>query len=107
MAKRDKRKGYLRPYVKGSWVPIEDDLILSNAFRCLQPSAVILLLHLHRIDKMLAWKGGDNYGGEFNMTFTEAETLGLSRGTIMRAVQDLASPYRYSAGAGDGQDAAS
>ncbi|MDD2736275.1 MAG: hypothetical protein PHF56_20275 [Desulfuromonadaceae bacterium] len=91
MARRDKKRGFLRPYVKGSWVPIEDDLILSNAFRGLQPSAAILLLHLHRIDKVLAWKEGDSYGGEFNMTFTEAETLGLSRGTTMRAVQDLAS----------------
>ena len=90
MARKDKKRGFLRPYVKGSWVPIEDDLLLSNAFRDLQPSAVILLLHLHRIDKMLAWKGGDTYGGGFNMTFTEAETLGLSRGTMMRAVQDLA-----------------
>ena len=90
MARRDKKRGYLRSHVKGSWLPIEDDLLLSNAFRELQPSAVILLLHLHRIDKMLAWKGGDSYGGEFNLTFTEAEKLGLSRGTTMRAVQDLA-----------------
>ena len=90
MARRDKKKGYLRPYVKGSWTAVEDDLLLSNAFRDLQPSAVILLLHLHRIEKMLAWKCGDAYGGEFNLTFTEAETLGLSRGTMMRAVQDLA-----------------
>jgi len=89
MARRDKKKGYLRPYVKGSWVPIEDDLLLSNAFRDLQPSAVIMLLHLLRVDKMLAWKGGDSYQGEFNLTFTEAEKLGLARATTMRAVQDL------------------
>jgi len=87
---RKKSKGYLRPYVKGSWVPIEDDLLLSTAFRNLQPSAVILLIHFHRIDKMLAWKNGETYSGEFNLTFSEAETLGLSRGTTMRAVQDLA-----------------
>jgi hypothetical protein len=90
MARRDKKRGFLRPYVKGSWVPIEDDLLLSTAFRNLQPSAAILLLHLHRIDKKLAWMGGDSYCGEFNLTFSEAETLGLSRGTMMRAVQDLA-----------------
>ena len=89
MARRDKKRGFLRPYVKGSWLAIEDDLMLSNAFRDLQPSAVILLLHLHRIDKVLAWKSGDAYSGEFNLTFTEAETLGLSRGTTMRAVRDL------------------
>ena len=89
MARRSRKKGFLRPYVKGSWVPIEDDLLLSNAFRDLQPSAVILLLHLHRIDKVLAWKGGDGYNDEFNLTFTEAERLGLSRATTMRAVQDL------------------
>jgi hypothetical protein len=89
MGRRDRKKGFLRPYVKGSWVPIEDDLLLSNAFRDLQPSAVILLLHLHRIDKVLSWKGGDSYSGEFNLTFSEAETLGLARATTMRAVQDL------------------
>lgn len=89
MRRRNRKKGFLRPYVKGSWVPIEDDLLLSNAFRDLQPSAVILLLHVHRIDKMLAWKNGDSYAGEFNLTYSEAETLGLSRATTMRAVQDL------------------
>jgi hypothetical protein len=90
MARGVRKKSYMRPYVKGSWVPIEDDLLLSNAFRDLQPSAVILLLHLHRIDKVLAWKGGDSYSSEFNLTFTEAEKLGLARGTMMRAVQELA-----------------
>jgi len=89
MARRGRKKSYLRPYVQGSWVPIEDDLLLSNAFRDLQPSAVILLLHLHRIDKVLAWKDGDEYSGGFNLTFTEAERLGLARATTMRAVQDL------------------
>ncbi|NVN91930.1 MAG: hypothetical protein HXX11_15190 [Desulfuromonadales bacterium] len=90
MGRRDRKKSYMRPYVKGAWVPIEDDLLLSNAFRDLQPSAVILLLHLHRIDKMLAWKNGDAYAGEFNLTFTEVEKLGLSRATTMRAFRDLA-----------------
>ena len=70
-------------------MPIEDNLLLSIAFRDLQPSAAILLLHLLRIDKMLAWKNGDAYAGQFNLTFSEAETLGLARPTVMRAIQDL------------------
>lgn len=89
MGRRDKKKGYIRPYVHGSWVPVEDDLLLSNAFRDLQPTAAILLLHLLRIDKMLAWKNGDNYAGQFNLTFSEAETLGLARPTMMRGIQEL------------------
>lgn len=89
MGRRDKKKGYLRPYVHGSWVPIEDNLMLSIAFRDLQPSAVTLLLHLMRIDSRLAWRDGDSYSGEFNLTYSEAEHLGLSRPTMMRSVRDL------------------
>ena len=88
-SKIKKKKGYLRPYVKGGWVPIEDDMLLSYAFRNISPSAVVLLLHMLRIDKMLAYKNGDSYSGNFNLTFTEAESFGLARATISRAFGQL------------------
>lgn len=88
-AKRKKKNHYLRSYVKGAFVPIEDDLLLSYAFIRLNPSAAKLLMHVLRIDKMLAWKAGDSYVNCFNLTFTEAQRFGLSRGTISRAFDEL------------------
>lgn len=91
LAKRrlKKKRGYVRPYVDGSWTPLEDDLLLSHAFQSLKPNAVILLLHMLRIDKMLAWKTGDSYAGTFNLTYSEAERFGLAHATISRAFEDL------------------
>jgi len=89
MGRKNRKKSYMRSYVRGAWVAVEDDLMLSRAFRDLKPTAVILLLHILRIDKTLSWKNGDAYSGEFNLTFSEAEVLGLARPTTMRAVCDL------------------
>jgi hypothetical protein len=88
--KKGKRKGgYLRPYVQGSWVAVEDDMLLSIAFSSIKPSSVVLLIQMLRIDKMLAYKHGDSYTSKFNLTYSEAETLGLARGTTKRAFDDL------------------
>ena len=89
MAKKKNKRGFLRPYVKGAFTPIEDDLLLSRAFLTLPPGAVNLLLLMLRIDKMLAWKEGDSYRGEFNLTFTEAAWLGLSRSTTGKSFKEL------------------
>lgn len=86
---KKRKKGYLRPYVQGSWGAVEDDMLLSIAFRSIKPSAVVLLLQMLRIDKMLAYKHGDSYSNTFNLTYSEAETLGLARGTTKRAFDDL------------------
>lgn len=92
IAKRNKKKrGYLRPYVKGSWCPVEDDMMLSNAFCQISPSSAKLLMHILRIDKMLAWKSGDTYSGTFNLTYTEAVRFGLARATVGRAFEELRS----------------
>lgn len=88
-ASKKNKKGYLRPYVQGAWVPVEDDLLLSVAFIKLNPSAAKLLMHILRIDKMLSWKNGDSYTGCFNLTYTEAQTFGLARGTVSRAFVEL------------------
>lgn len=87
--KLTKKRGYLRPYISGSWCPVEDSMLLSKAFCKLAPSAVVLLLHMLRIDKNLAWKNGDQYSGAFNLTYTEAERFGLARATINRAFDEL------------------
>lgn len=82
-----RKRGKRNQSIVGTFTPVLDTELDSEAFRCLSGSSAKVLLHFKRLNRQLTHKHGEEI--IFSYPYSRAKKAGFSESTFSRAIREL------------------